>query len=104
MKASFFAASALLSAAGVSAQYYNISSAPFALIARTDNTTYNNTVFIPCHEGAAIEGFCAGYAEITPYAALSFNTSVYQQNDGTGLLTWILHGGNFNGKEDHGKN
>jgi len=102
MKNSIFAS--LLLAAGVSAQYYNITSKPFQLVAHTHNETYNGTVFTPCHEGAAIEGLCVGPKNTTSiYSNFNFNTTVYSQTNVTdgpsGLLVWTLHGGNFNESE-----
>jgi hypothetical protein len=94
------AAVALLSTS-VSAQYYNITSAPFQLVIKQKGYTSNpyvGAVLNACHAGAAIEALCildAKNTTVQPYNTYRFNTSIYSaQQDNTygeqGELTWIL--------------
>jgi hypothetical protein len=89
-----------LTATLTSAQYVD-QTAPFYLYLLSTNTTINDTYLFACHEGAAIEGLCLsstpGLSEnISPF---QFNYSSAQTPDpvvgATGLLTYILQGGNF---------
>jgi hypothetical protein len=94
------AAVALLSSS-VSAQFYNITSAPFQLVVKQKGYTTNpyvGAVFTACHVGAAIESLCiydASNKTVQPYNTYRFNTSIHSaQQDNTygeqGELTWIL--------------
>jgi hypothetical protein len=90
-----------LTACLTSAQYLN-QTAPFHLQILSSNTTLNGTYLFACHEGAAIEGLCTGPSAGFPQNAspFTFNYSSAQTPDATvgptGLLTYLLHGGNFN--------
>jgi len=102
MKAQF-SALALVAAVFTStalAQYDN-QSAPFNLVILSKNSTINGSALLACHEGAAIEGLCPSYSLHLGSAGAStynFNTSSSDTtpsvND-TGLLTYLLVGGNF---------
>jgi len=83
----------------------NVTSAPFALVLQSMNTTLNNTVLTGCHEGAAIEGLCASYSPLSFYTSNSslkaptytFNTSSISTTDPQpGVLIFELGGYNFN--------
>ncbi|KAF4628641.1 hypothetical protein G7Y89_g9516 [Cudoniella acicularis] len=50
----------------------------------------------PATKGAAIEGLCVGGPVNTYSGQYYFNTSSVPDVNTTGLLTWELHGGNFN--------
>ncbi|TVY36589.1 hypothetical protein LSUB1_G007001 [Lachnellula subtilissima] len=94
--------------AGVNAQYYTNQSAPFNLVLTSQNTTLNGSTLGSCHEGAAIEGLCvAGNVDNeftgplnSDSGAYTFNYTTTQATEPTGvnvtgLLTWLLVGGNF---------
>jgi len=104
MRTSFIAATLLAATSTqVTAQYTNQSD-PFALVLLSSNDTLNGTTLSPCHEGAAIEGLCLGapiadtnttiytYTFNTSSFDTGFNTTIGQ----TGIITWLLQGGNFN--------
>lgn len=104
MRASFITASLLAAATTqVTAQYTNQSD-PFSLVLLSSNGTLNGTTLSPCHEGAAIEGLCLGPSitdtTTTPitynFNTSSFNTGANTTIGQTGILTWLLQGGNFN--------
>ncbi|CZS97688.1 related to heatshock protein Hsp150 [Rhynchosporium agropyri] len=94
--------SCLALATGISAQYYNVTSKPFQLILQSSNRTLNGKGLFACHEGAGIEGLCVGTSGPSSTSdTYNFNTTYQQQtNQGlpgqTGLVTWLLRGGNFN--------
>lgn len=99
MKGTIASVVALLSST-VAAQNYT-QSKPFTLTLKSSNATLNGKALFSCHEGAAIEGLCVGNAPGTPY---QFNTTdgqtVANPDLGkTGILTYELMGGNFNGKQ-----
>lgn len=94
-----------LAVSQVTAQYYNNQSAPFRLVVKSNNATLNGAGLYPCHEGAAIEGLCLGSKVATdPLGAYTYNLNFSSQSGSvvdpvlgqTGLLTWLLQGGNFN--------
>lgn len=83
-----------------SAQYYNITSAPFYLVVTSDDGSINDTL-TACHTGAALESLCLSNSKTlskpnpSSPAVFNFNTSIYSQppapSFGTpGILTWIL--------------
>jgi hypothetical protein len=85
----------------VSAQYYNITSAPFQLLIQQKGYTSNpyvGSVLTACHAGAAIEALCIldpGNKTVTPSISntFHFNTSAssgFQDNTYgvQGELTW----------------
>jgi hypothetical protein len=88
----------------VSAQYYANQSAPFALVVKSHNSTLNGSALYPCHEGAAIEGLCLGgkFGDGSSLSSYTYNLNYSSQAQPdpvigiTGLLTWELHGANFN--------
>ncbi|KAL2060738.1 hypothetical protein VTL71DRAFT_9379 [Oculimacula yallundae] len=95
-------ASILALATGISAQYYNNQSAPFQLILESSNSTLNGKALYACHEGAGIEGLCIGSSG-SPSTSDTFTFNTTEQGSPntelpgqTGLVTWLLHGGNFN--------
>jgi hypothetical protein len=90
-----------LMATGVSAQFYNITSAPFQLVVKTKGyatNPYAGAVLTACHAGAAIEALCIfdqANKTVANYNTFRFNTSIYSsQQDNTygeqGAITWIL--------------
>jgi hypothetical protein len=88
----------------VAAQDLTDQSAPFYLAVTSSNATLNGSALYPCHEGAAIEGLCLGGplgdgSSLDSYT-YNLNFSSQAQPDPvlgtTGVLTWVLHGGNFN--------
>ncbi|KAH6720676.1 hypothetical protein BKA61DRAFT_238333 [Leptodontidium sp. MPI-SDFR-AT-0119] len=89
-------------ATSISAQYYANQSEPFQLILQSaSNSTLNGAALYACHEGAAIEGLCVGTSgPPTLSNTYNFNYTDQQTPDDvlgyTGLVTWVLHGGNFN--------
>ncbi|KZF26738.1 hypothetical protein L228DRAFT_17820 [Xylona heveae TC161] len=95
------------------AQFTN-QSAPFYLVVISQNHTINGSALVACHEGAAIEGLCVGGSIATSspggikgVSQYNFNGSSnpYIQNatlGETGLLTYVLRGGNFNESEAMG--
>ena len=94
--------SSLAFATGISAQYYANQTEPFQLIlSSTTNSTLNGAALYACHEGAAIEGLCVG-ASGPPSLSNTYNFNYTDQQTPdevlgyTGLVTWVLHGGNFN--------
>jgi len=99
------AAALLTLATAASAQNITVSP-PFQLVVLSDCPTYNGSVLIACHEGAAIEGLCTSNATAPEdYNTYNLNYTVYDgapaidPNVGqTGVLTWLLHGSNFNGR------
>jgi len=111
MRNSFITASLLAAAATqVTAQYTN-QSAPFALVLLSSNDTLNGTTLSPCHEGAAIEGLCLGpsITDTSTTSSYNFNTSSFDTGFNTtigqtGVLTWLLQGGNFNLSSPFGLN
>ncbi|KAH8650576.1 hypothetical protein BGZ60DRAFT_388937 [Tricladium varicosporioides] len=83
--------------ATASAQYYANQSAPFNLVLKSSNSTLNGSALYACHEGAAIEGLCLGGPPTNSQSdVFTFNTTSIPDVNTTGLLTWELHGGNFN--------
>jgi len=91
---------------GSSDSYYNLTSKPFTLnVASADGSIQSSLG--ACHVGAALESLClsrstsASKPNISDAAVFNFNSSIYAQPPeptlGTpGILTWILHGANFN--------
>ncbi|ESZ90221.1 hypothetical protein SBOR_9391 [Sclerotinia borealis F-4128] len=104
MRTSFVTASLLVAAATqVMAQYTN-QSAPFVLVLESHDYALDGLTLSPCHEGAAIEGLCLGpsiESKNTTFSTYNFNTSSFDTGFNTtigqtGILTWLLRGGNFN--------
>ncbi|TVY92323.1 hypothetical protein LAWI1_G002184 [Lachnellula willkommii] len=86
--------------AGVNAQYYTNQSAPFNLVLTSQNTTLNGSTLGSCHEGAAIEGLCVAGPLSSDSNNYTFNYTTASTTeptglDVTGLLTYLLVGGNF---------
>lgn len=86
-----------------SAQDYN-TSAPFTLKVTTpSNSTINGQYLEACHAGAAIEELCLAGTDGTPgdYNTYNLNTTTNYGNQKfeTGILTWTLHGADFNVSE-----
>ncbi|OAL52266.1 hypothetical protein IQ07DRAFT_505570 [Pyrenochaeta sp. DS3sAY3a] len=87
-------------AATATAQYYNITSAPFNLVVTSSDGSINDTLSA-CHTGAALESLCLSNSKtvskpnpVAP-AVFRFNTSSYSQAPEPGfgipgILTWIL--------------
>jgi len=104
MRTSIITSVLALAASQVAAQdnYYSNQSAPFSLVVSSSNSSINGGILYACHEGAAIEGLCLGGASFfnTSSAIYNLNYSSQVTPDPvlgiTGLLTWVLHGGNFN--------
>ncbi len=89
-----------LGASLTSAQYYANQSAPFYLQLSSSNTTVDGAILASCHEGAAIEGLCLGGGLPADSSSTYYLNYTTQQTPDpvlgyTGLLTWVLHGGNF---------
>lgn len=91
-----------------SAQDYNQSALFTLQIISADNSTLNGSSLFACHEGAAIEGLCqAGQMTTISTAAETFhfnfsNSQVAPTDPSigiTGILTFLLQGGNFNESE-----
>lgn len=77
-------------------------SAPFNLVLTSQNSTLNGSTLVACHEGAAIEGLCVGGPLQSSSVQYSFNYSLANVQGApptgtnlTGLLTYLLIGGNF---------
>ncbi|TVY33463.1 hypothetical protein LOCC1_G007636 [Lachnellula occidentalis] len=86
--------------AAVNAQYYSNQSAPFNLVLSSKNSTLNGSTLGSCHEGAAIEGLCVAGPLNIDSGKYTFNYTTTQATEPTGvnvtgLLTWLLVGGNF---------
>ena len=94
MRASTLTPFLALAASSVSAQFLN-QTAPFNLVLLSSNSTINGSALGACHEGAAIEGLCLGFA--SPFT-LNYTASTNPTPTiGTyGYLTYELRGGNFN--------
>lgn len=85
---------------------------PFNLIIlSSSNSTLNGTKLAACHEGAAIEGLCwAGQFTTDPGGSATFQHNITTSNGSTvnatvgatGILTFLLKGGNFNISEAMG--
>jgi len=76
-----------------SAQYTN-QTGPFQLQVISTNATYNGQYLGTCHEGAAIESLCP--VGITGGVNFYYNyTGDATSQWSSGLLTWVLVGGNF---------
>ncbi|OAL01824.1 hypothetical protein IQ06DRAFT_304078 [Phaeosphaeriaceae sp. SRC1lsM3a] len=77
--------------------YFNITSAPFRLFLKSDNTTINGTALGGCHQGAAIEGLCLTNQRpqdpATWYTTFTHNVSasaVSNATDTQGILAFTL--------------
>jgi hypothetical protein len=75
------ATTALLLAGTTTAQFYNVTSAPFHLVLSSNNKTIDGQSLAACHTGAAIESLCltsggtpSSPRPLTP-VAFNFNTS-----------------------------
>ncbi len=96
MKFTISSAAALLSLASsaLAAQQ----SRPFYLVAVSHFAAINNTAFVACHEGAAIEGFCVGQKiPKTKAEAATYRLNNTKQNPDEGLLSYQLVGNKFKG-------
>lgn len=82
--------------AAQNAPFYGNQSAPFYLTLKSSNTTLNGKYLSACHEGAGIEGFCPSSPSNSTYLQFTYNTSSYETNPTSGLLTWLLPAGNLN--------
>lgn len=97
---------AVAQSCGSSDSYYNVTSKPFTLQVASEDGSVKSSLGA-CHVGAALESIClsgsisASKPNTSDAALFNFNSSIYAQPPeptfGTpGILTWILHGANFN--------
>ncbi|KAH8594638.1 hypothetical protein B0O99DRAFT_513541 [Bisporella sp. PMI_857] len=76
------------------AQFYSDQTGPFNLIVLSPNQTLNGTALGACHEGAAIEALCTGFA--SPFRLNYTSLSTQDPPIRTvGLLNYLLSGSNF---------
>jgi hypothetical protein len=67
-------------------------SAPFYLVAISDDPKVNGTHFEACHEGAAIESLCVGPKKVgsdSSFSTYRLNNTKSYPNEG--VLSWVLH-------------
>ena len=83
------------SASVITAQYLN-QSKPFNLVLESKNPNATGKYLTPCHEGAAIDGLCLSTAADSGDVYRYNYTDTSDFKSPSGLLTWILRGGNFN--------
>ncbi|KAF2849878.1 hypothetical protein T440DRAFT_468938 [Plenodomus tracheiphilus IPT5] len=102
----FSLATATLAIAQSDEPYYNVTSKPFNLFVTSEDGAVNSSLGA-CHVGAALESLCLSASNSISKpdpgdaAVFNFNTSIYSQAPEPtfgvpGILTWILHGFDFN--------